>query len=224
MQPNIKYYAVEGWGSVNHENEIKSPIKIAAIPNDSRNPLRNQIGHNSISHLKKYDQKWIAFSKTRYKLANRICEEKYIIRIRDYVVTPYDKVFNEYSFDILQHSIHGKYNDKCEGIHLFTNLNKDITQVEVTKPEDKNGVWEAKVLVFNKKRNKQYEKISTFFPKSWSPDMLMTETFHAIKGITLNGIDSVYTKYKSNTLSGIPVIIGIKNKRLKSIYPLHQGE
>lgn len=217
---NVKYYVVEGLANANPSKNLKSTIRIAAIPDNFPFFPKNQIGHESLRHLRRYNQKWKNLKRIASKIADKICDDNFILDCNDFILTPYDNEFNKYSFDLLKHTIHGKYDKEFSGLHLISSFNKDVESVEQTKPEDSNGVWEARIVLNNKRRNKIYIKTSTFFPKDWTPSHFMFESFSAIKSIN---IDSNVTEYSSITQSGIPVVIIIKNNRVKTIYPLYQG-
>ncbi len=216
MTIDKKFYIIEGLGSINSDKNMKSAIRVAAIPDNFPFLPSNIVGHCSLRHLRQYDAKWKQLKSRLSKTADKICQEEYIFDFHDFVLTPNNEKFNQYSYDLLQHSIHGKYGNDFQGLHLLTKHNKDIIGIEETKTEDENGVWEARVKVFNKRRNKTYEKLSTFFPKSWTPSHFMFETFYAIEKIK---IEPTITEYISSTLSGIPVVVVIKENRAKTIYP-----
>lgn len=218
MDNEIKYYVVEGWVSANPDKKLNSNIRIVAIPRDFPFLPNDTNGHNSLRHLRHYDPKWKQLHKISSKTADKICDEKFILDCYDFVLTPYDKKFNEYSFDLLQHTVHGKYDNEFSGLHLISSFNKDIESIEQTKPEDINGIWEAKIKLNNKRRNKIYEKTSTFFPKNWTPSHFMFESFSAIESLQ---ISPTTNEYDSITKSGIPVKIIIKNNCAKTIYPLY---
>lgn len=216
---DVKYYVVEGWASANPDENLKSRIRIAAIPDTFPFRPKHLVGHNSIRHLRRFDEKWKRLKALSSKKADSLYDEKFILGVHDFILTPTDKKFNEYSFHLLQHAIHGSYDKGFQGLHLISKYNKEIVRIEKTKKEDVNGVWEARVFVFNSKRNKTYEKVSTFFPKSWTPTHFMFEIFHAINNIE---VSPAITGYSSKTLSGIPVEVVIENNRARSIYPKHQ--
>lgn len=216
---NLKFYIVDGLASANPDKNLKSESRIIAIPDNFPYILTNDFGHNSIRHLRRYNQKWKYLKSIQSKTADKICEENFILYCHDFVLTPHDIEFNKYSFDLLQHAIYGKYDSEFSGLHLISSFNKEIESIEQVKPEDINGVWEAKVVLYNKRRNKHYIKTSTFFPKTWTPSHFMFESFAAIKSIQINSNE---TEYLSKTQSGIPVVIIIKNNRAKTIYPLYQ--
>ena len=134
----------------------------------------------------------------------------------DFILTPCDKIFNEYSFHFLQHAIHGKYEKEFSGLHLLTTFNKEITNIKQTGPEDKNGVWEAEITVKNSIRNKEYKKVSTLFPKSWTPTHFMFEIYDAFNKIKI--VETI-NAYRSTTTSGIPVIFSIMKGKARSVYP-----
>ena len=221
MINNITYYLIEGIASANPEKNLNSRMRIAAIPDDFPFRPKNMTGHNSIRHLRRYDEKWKELKRTSSKTADKICDENFILDFYDFILTPNDNKYNKYSFQLLEHTIHGDYDNDFQGLHLICKHNKDIVCIEETKTADKNGVWEARIFLFNKIRQKTYEKVSTFFPKNWTPSHFMFEAFSAIDKLV---IVSTITEYKSVTQSGVPVILIIKNGRAKTIYPLYLEE
>jgi len=218
MTNNIKYYLIEGIANSNPDKKLNSRMRIAAIPNDFPFRPSNLIGHNSIRHLRHFDNKWKELKKTKGKIADKICDSNFILEFHDFILTPNDNKFNKYSFALLEHTIHGDYDNNFQGLHLLCRHNKDIIRIDETKPVDKNGVWEARVFLFNERRQKTYEKVSTFFPKNWTPSHFMYETFTAIDKLE---IVNTVTEYNSVTESGVPVMIIMKNGRAKSIYPIY---
>lgn len=218
MDNKIKYYLIEGLKSADPEKNVKSNYRIAAIPIDF--PFQpNQTPHDSLRHLRRYEERWKKLKIKSSKIADKICDDKFILDCSDFIITPMDEEFNKYSFDLLQHTIHGKYEKTFSGLHLLTKLNKDIVKVEQTKEEDRNGVWEAKIILHNKKRNETYEKVSTFFPKKWTPTHFMFEAHSAVKNIK---ITKDLKQYSSLTSSGIPVKIIIENSFAKTIFPVYE--
>ncbi|MBL7934473.1 MAG: EndoU domain-containing protein [Bacteroidia bacterium] len=221
MESGIKYYVFDGIATVDPQKKLVCKTRVVTIPNNFPFLPSNLTGYNSLKDLRKSDSKWKKLKTEKSKTADTICYERFIIDFKDVVLTPSNKKFNEYSFELLQHTIHGKYDKEFQGLHLLCDFNKNIKKVEELRPEDTNGVWEAKVTVYNELRDKSYEKVSTFFPKHWTPTHFMFETFHAIENIEIN---SEIKEYKSETQSGIPVIVIIENNRAKTIYPIYKDE
>jgi len=173
----------------------------------------------SLSNLKRYSKVYNEFKKGNPKGALRICENRFILDIKDFILTPNDEPFNLYAWDLLNHTIYGKIEKDFSGIHLISNINRDIKSIKETKPPDKNGIWEAEITVFSSTKNKEFTKISTIFPKSWNPSKFMFEIHHAIQNMTKKS-NSDYV-VESKTESGIPVRLVIKNDKILSAYPIY---
>jgi hypothetical protein len=173
----------------------------------------------SLSHLKRYSKVYNEFKRDNPKGARKICENRFILDIKDFILTPNDEPFSLYAWDLLNHTIYGKIEKDFSGIHLISNINRDIKSIIETKPPDKNGIWEAEITVFSTTKNKEFSKISTLFPKSWDPTEFMFEIHYAIqKMIKKSSSDYVV---ESKTKSGIPVEIVLKNDKILSVYPIY---
>ncbi len=214
-----KYYLVEGVASFDPDRNVKSKLRVVSVPDHIPFAYKGLIAHESIRHLRKYEPRWRELKRKSGKVADKICEERFILDMHNYISTPTDSKFDNYSFDLLEHTIHGDYDNDFNGLHLICDFNKDIVSVEELKPPDKNGVWFGKVVLHNKRRNKNYTKISSFFPRHWTPDQFMLEAHSVINNIK---IDPAIEEYKSITSSGVPVTLIIKNGRAKTIYPEYQ--
>lgn len=219
MPTGIKYYLVEGIASADPEKNLKSRLRIIAIPDHQPFFPKGCIPHESLRHIRKYEKRWQQLKRVSSKTADKICEKRFVLDFANFITTPCNDVFDQYSFDLLKHTIQGDYDNDFNGLHLISEFNKDVISVEELKPKDGNGVWIGKVVLYNEKRNKHYTKISSFFPRNWTADSFMLETYSAI--CTLK-IDSLTEEYKSKTSSGVPVTIIIRNGRAKTIYPEYQ--
>lgn len=218
METELKYFLLENIASVDPEKKLNTKTRVVSIPNNFPFIPGNVIGYNSLKDLRKFDLKWKKLKAEKSKIADIICYEKFIIQVDDFILTPSNKKFNKYSFNLLQHTIHGKFDKKLQGLHLICKFNKNIIKIEELKTEDENGIWEARITVYNKLRDRYYEKTSTFFPKNWTPTHFMFEAFSAIEKLEINSENKVY---KSKTVSGIPVVIRIENNKAKTIFPLY---
>jgi hypothetical protein len=216
MDNDIKYYVVEGWANANPEKKLKSNIRIVAISKDF--PFFPSIykGYNSLRDLRRNNPIWKQLKQHSSKTADKICNENFILDCYDFVLTPMDNTFNEYSFDLLQHTIHGNYDKNFQGLHLICDFNKNIRNIEELRAENEHGIWEARITVYNQLRDNCFEKVSTFFPKHWTPTHFMFEAYSAIKSLD---ITPTTTEYDSITKSGIPVKIIVQDNRVKTIYP-----
>ena len=121
---------------------------------------------------------------------------------------------------LFSHTIKGKIKNKqVFGIHFFDPLSMRIK--EMINNDNKNGVWEAIIEVYDKEREQWYSKktTSTFFPRDWPLDRLFQECDFAFENKTKD-INS-NSRFISKTLSGIDVVIIIENDIVKSIYPVN---
>ena len=75
---------------------------------------------------------------------------------------------------------------KVSTVANSTHFNTEIKFIEILKPEDENGVWEAEITIYNEMRKKEYKKVSTFFPKTWTPSDFMFEAYNAFNQIDIN--------------------------------------
>jgi len=214
-----KYYLIPKLGCLDPDKNLPYEYRIAEIPVDFPFVPSNIKGHNSLRHLRKYDEIWKAFDSVNHKAAIKICDKKFILDANDFILFPSDENFNKYSYTVLMHSIFGEFDKELSGVHLLSHLNKDLTIEKVLRDEDCNGIWEAEIKVYNQRRNKYYSKTSTFFPKNWTPSHFMSECFYAFKKIYNPKIGGCI---ESLTKSNIPVRLVFKNDELNSIYPIYE--
>lgn len=173
----------------------------------------------SLSNLKRYSKVYNEFKRGNSKGALKICENKFILDIKDFIITPNDEPFNLYAWDLLNHTIYGKIEKDFSGIHLISNINRYIKSIIETKPPDRNGIWEAEITVFSPTKNKEFTKTSTLFPKSWSPSDFMFEIHYAFQKMIKKSNSSYVAE--SSTKSGIPVRLVMKNDKILSVYPIY---
>ena len=69
---------MEGIASANPDKNVKSRYRILEIPEDFYflKP-KNALSHNSLRHLRRYDETWKRLKATSGKIADKICEEIY---------------------------------------------------------------------------------------------------------------------------------------------------
>jgi len=172
----------------------------------------------SLSHLKRYSKVYNEFKKLNPKGARKICENRFIRDIKDFIMMPNDEPFKHYAWDLLNHTLYGKIEKDFSGIHLISDINRDIKSIKETKPPDRNGIWEAEITVFSPTKNREFSKVSTLFPKSWKPTEFMFEIHYAIQKMVKKSSSDYIVE--SKTKSGIPVEIVLKNDKILSVYPL----
>lgn len=178
MDEEFKYYCLPGI-MVDDNSNLNKPLRIVKLDvNSLFKP--NRIGYNSLMELKKNDSSWRDYYVNDPKSAAKICEEKFIITIAGFVLTPMEEEFQKVSFKLLKHTISGELSNEILGIHLYSILNKSIKKVEKLKAEDKHGVWIARIEYYSKERDRVYTKNnSSMFPIVWDPTTYMFEIQYA---------------------------------------------
>jgi len=174
----------------------------------------------SIKDLKKNSKKFKELAKRSSKLANKILEEKNIVKVKNFVLTNDKQGYPKEFINLIDHTIRGQVQKrKVYGIHYFDTTCMRIR--EKIKSENEVGVWVAKIDLLDKRNNQwiQKEQETSFFPLSWSMDQLFHECFFAFK----NKVKAEAKKhiYLSRTKTGIKVEIIVKENQLKSIYPIY---
>lgn len=215
------FYIGDNIGSVN-SNELSSGVRIFCINRGYEQLVfKNCDGpFNSIKQLRKESSIFKKLVKTNPSRVQQILDEKNIMPVRGLILDIEKESYPRDFIKTIQHTIIGEIKSKeIFGIHYFDSKKMRINKI--TRNEDSKGVWKAIVNVYDEKQNKWLEKESTFFPKNWS----ITQLFHECDYAYQNKVkcDDKEFIYKSETLSGIPVEIVIKNEILKSIYPLVQN-
>ncbi len=127
------------------------------------------------------------------------------------------------TLDTLEHIFHGELNKKgkavgfhYEGVENMQAVNKTRT-VTVTKPPDKNGVYEAIVEVKGKAK-KGNGGVSTFFPKNWTKN----DVVNSINEAYINKISSGGNGYIGTSDSGVKIQMFLKpDGTIITAYPLH---
>jgi len=205
----------------NNSNDLKIGVRVFL---EKYNPFIEYIDENkegpfeNIKELKNKSLIYRFLIKEDPRRAQIIFEDKYIIRVKDLIMTPGESFYTKDFMDLFGHTTRGNIKSKkvC-GVHFFDSRSMRIKSI--LGSEDKNMIWKAIVEVFDSNTNKWIEKESTFFPRIWSLERLFHECDFAIKNRTKIG----EFIYGASTLSGIPVEIIIKNHELKSIYPIYLG-
>jgi hypothetical protein len=215
---NHKYYLIPGLGCLDPAKDLPYKYRIAIIPDNYPFVPDHILGHNSLRHLRKYDENWRYFDSVNHKGALKICEHKFLLDFNNFILTPSNSIFDKYSHKILMHSIFGEFEKELSGVHLLSSLNKNLIIEKVLRNEDSNMVWEAQIKVFNEQRQKHYSKISTFFPKFWTPSHFMFESFSAFTKIYMPDLNGLI---ESKTNSGVPVKFVFNQGILKSVFPIY---
>lgn len=178
-------------------------------------------GHNTIKELKKECSTWRKYHSQDPVSANKICEDNFVFKSTHLIFTPMDEEFNKVSYKLIKHTVFGELDKKIHGIHLISKLNKNIKNVSVVKPKDKNGVWVAHVDFYSDIRKKPYTKEnSSMFPIHWTPNDFMFKIYYAYKRKKQCKKDK--SIFHSITDCGIRVDFVIKNNELKSVYPIYE--
>ena len=198
---------------------LPKEYRILCLPKSFPFQFRNLPAYNSIRELRKNDPSWKEYNNRDPKSAQKICEERFIFKAKDFVLTPSGSAFDGCSYKVLKHGIMGELSKDINGIHLISALNKDITSISQLSAEDKNGVWNGIVGYYSEKRNKTYTKFSSFFPKSWTESQYMFEVNFAYQN--LSEVDGEQYMFSSVTKSGVPVIFIIRDQKVRTVYPIY---
>jgi hypothetical protein len=221
MNGQIKYYFVPKLDVDDNSNLFK-PYRVLKLHVNFPIQPNKLTGYDSLKDLRKKDANWKAYYAEDSKSAVKVCQEKFIVSAKNFIITPSDKEFKYVSFKLLKHTIMGELSNDINGIHLYSELNKSIVDIQKVEEEDKRGVWVARIKYYSKERDKTYIKEkSTMFPLSWDPTTYMFEIYEAYKN--RKPVESDETKFHSKTLSGIPVEFIIKDNRLRTVYPLYKN-
>lgn len=214
------YYIAKGVTS-NNSNDLKVGVRIFL---EKYNPFIEYTDENKegpFDNIKELKQKSLIYKslvKEDSRRAEIIFQDKYIIKVVDYIITPEDSSYSRNFMNLFGHTTRGNIKSKkVYGIHFFDSQSMKIKNI--LGSEDKNMVWKAVVEVFDLDRNEWFEKESTFFPRIWSLNRLFHECDYAIKNKRKIGD----FKYISSTSCGVPIEIIIQNQELKSIYPIYLG-
>ncbi len=216
-----KVYYIAKDVTSNNSNDLKIGARVFL---EKYNPFIEYTDENiegPFENIKELKNKSLIFKsliKEDPRRAQIIFEDKYLIKVKDLIITPEESFYTKDFMDLFGHTTRGNIKSKkVYGIHYFNPQSMKIKNI--LGCEDKNMVWKAIVEIFDSDRNEWFEKESTFFPRIWSLDRLFHECDYAIK----NKIKTGDFKYISSTSCGIPIEIIIKNQELKSIYPIYLG-
>lgn len=125
--------------ATDEKNNLKKPYRILKIPNNF--PFKPNInGYSSLKDLRSNDLNWKKYNLQDSKSANKICENRHVLNVKNFVLTNSDNEFDKVSFKILKHTVMGELSNNINGIHLLSNLNRNIKKVIQIKKEDMNGV------------------------------------------------------------------------------------
>lgn len=156
--------------------------------------------------------------KSNPKRAEKIFEDKFIVRVENIIVFPdlKDDIFMNYIYKIMQHSLNGKMkSNDVTGIHLLTDKVKII---EILKENQDVGTKECIIEVLNERTGKWIKKSesTSFFPFDWSLQKLIIECYLAYTNkVQIND----YT-FQGKTSQGIMLEFIIRNDQLKTVYPI----
>ena len=183
----------------------------ASITDDSEGP------YNSIYELTKNSKGYLSLKSENPKRAGKISNEKWVIKIKNsgYV----NDITDPSNFaKMIEHAVMGEIKkNKVAGFHFYKKETVEIIEVLDVKS---NGVFKAKIKVFNPK-NKRWvlKESSTFFPKKWSFSRLLEECQYAYSNPQKKLLKGKKNTFRSYTKSGIEVVIVIINQKVKTIYP-----
>jgi len=175
---------------------------------------------DTIQELKKSSTIYKNLKLSNPKRAQRIIDQKNIVKVVNSIIYPDDdsEYFN-HIYNLMLHSSTGKVDrNGVLGIHLY---NPDRVRIlEITKPVNKQGIWEASIEVFCQNSNKWIKKANstTFFPRSWNLQRLVLECKPAYE----KRIRLTERKYIGLTQSGVSITMIFDNGRLKTIYPNYE--
>lgn len=128
-----------------------------------------------------------------------------------------DTNFTEHQDFLLEHLLHGEIKrGKSFGIHFFQD---DLHQIEeITKPCNEVGVWEAKIKTKHPNTSNWVEKkkASTFFPLSWSREILFQKLEEAF--LSQNKISSF--QYIGQTDCGVTISFFYKKNQMVGCFPI----
>lgn len=176
--------------------------------------------YNTLKELTKKSILYKELQKIAPARAQQIIDKKHIIycHLDNCIFTLANQKKTNNYLRTIQHIIKGNIKkNQLKGIHFFDKEKMKI--IQETKKEDKNGVWEAKIIFFDKSKKNWFEKQSTFFPKKWNHTQLWHECNHAIDYMKPH--KNSQNKFYSTTFTGVPVEIVIKEGLLVTIYPLY---
>ena len=176
---------------------------------------------SSLKDLRKNSSIYKKLLRENPRRAQKICEKKYIIQIRELVPILDSTTANlgNAAFDMLSHIVSGKVKDKKSyGGHLFNSTTMKIEKI--TNTANKKGVWEALVSIKDFRTGSWIKKESptTFFPNWWSKALLLLKLELAY----LNRKEESQRRHVGKTDCGIVVIFVFRNNKIVSAYPIYE--
>ncbi|OCA69066.1 hypothetical protein BBI01_17800 [Chryseobacterium artocarpi] len=174
--------------------------------------------YNNLKDIKSDSTIYKNLLESNPRRAQKIFEEKFIVRVKNIIVFPdlKDNVFMGFIYKIMQHSLNGRISsDDVSGIHL---ISEKVKIIEVIKEELDLGIKKCIIEVFNERTGKWILKSepTTFFPEHWDLQLLINECYFAFSTkIQINN----YT-FQGVTSQGITLEFIIKNGELRTVYPL----
>ncbi len=177
--------------------------------------------YSSLKELKRNSPIFKELSKTDPKRCQQILLSKNISEAKNMIWTPEDTSFDLEFIDLIMHATIGRIKKgKITGVHFYDNERVKILEImsinKITK------VWQAKIEFFNIDSQKWIlkDKPSTFFPKHWNFANLLEECDLAYRN--REKVNDSDHKFRSKTLSNVPVEIIFNKGKMISIYPLLQ--
>ena len=174
----------------------------------------------TVSQLMKESLFYKKLKKENPSRAEKIINDRYIPKcsVNKMILVKHGEVYSEDFWSVFTHTIKGdSSSNEMNGVHLFDPQTMHLKSV--TAGEDVNLVWKALVEVYNREKKKWFPKESTFFPRCWTNMQLFYELKYAYD-TRIKMMNSQF-KYAARTLTGVPVIIIIKDGKTKSIYPVY---
>lgn len=160
-----KVYYIAKEVTSNNSNDLKVGVRIFL---EKYNPFIEYTDENKegpFDNIKELKQKSLIYKslvKEDSRRAEIIFQDKYIIKVVDYIITPEDSSYSRNFMNLFGHTTRGNIKSKkVYGTHFFDSQSMKIKSI--LGSEDKNMVWKAVVEVFDLDRNEWFEKESTFF-------------------------------------------------------------
>jgi hypothetical protein len=176
--------------------------------------------YNTFRELRKNSSVFKKLLKEDPRRAQKIFEKRFIIKSVDFIEAPNSTEYdlNGNAYDILTHILTGNIKDKKSyGVHYFNSKTNKI--IELTKPPDSKGIWEARIAILNTNNNKWVEKdsASTFFPTAWNKNELLQK----VRVAYINKVQESPIKFIGKTECGIDIVFILEEAKIVSVYPLY---
>ncbi len=207
------------------DNRVQNGVQIARFEPGIPCPASELPIYTSLRKLKKLDP---LFQELTTKQKQKVLKESNIHTVMDMIIGKTHQLHG----DLVQHLFLGSFKKgRVTGVHhILAVMRGNVRIVEITKPPNKLGVWEAKIQVLDKSNRqskpewKTKNQPSTFFP-NWITMKLLDECDFALKAKEFIREKHSQTLWKSKTSSGIPVEIWTDDKENPiSIYPIWEGD